>query len=116
MALDLSADAAALTAALVDIESVSGAERRLAGEIAAALRRIPHLTVSGPGSLSGPALVVWSGAHRPVVPPVPHRRSGRAGADAPARPDRVQVAAAYFAGPGASFTDEVCCWPFGDTQ
>ena len=33
MTLDLSADGAALTAALVDIESVSGGEKRLAEEI-----------------------------------------------------------------------------------
>jgi succinyl-diaminopimelate desuccinylase len=41
--LDLSQDPAALTAALVDIPSVSGDEERLAGIIDAALRRLPHL-------------------------------------------------------------------------
>ena len=74
MALDLSADAAALTAALVDIESVSGAERRLAGEIAAALRRIPHLTVHTDGAsvvarttLGRPMRVILAG-HIDTVP------------------------------------------------
>jgi succinyl-diaminopimelate desuccinylase len=47
--LDLSRDAAALTADLVDIESVSGAEARLAGEIEAALRGLPHLSVRSDG-------------------------------------------------------------------
>jgi succinyl-diaminopimelate desuccinylase len=50
MGLDLSADGAALTAALADIESVSGSEQRLAGEIAAALRPLPHLTVHTDGA------------------------------------------------------------------
>jgi succinyl-diaminopimelate desuccinylase len=48
--LDLAADGAALTAALVDIESVSGNEAPLAGEIAAALRPLPHLTVHTDGA------------------------------------------------------------------
>ncbi len=74
MALDLSADGAALTAALVDIESVSGAEQRLAGEIAAALRRIPHLTVHTDGAavvartmLGRPQRVILAG-HIDTVP------------------------------------------------
>jgi succinyl-diaminopimelate desuccinylase len=43
--LDLSLDAAALTVALCDIESVSGNERPLADAIEAALLAVPHLTV-----------------------------------------------------------------------
>jgi succinyl-diaminopimelate desuccinylase len=43
--LDLSADAAALTAALVDTPSVSGDEEQLAGAIEAALTALPHLSV-----------------------------------------------------------------------
>ena len=43
--LDLSLDAAALTVALCDIESVSGNERSLADAIEAALLAVPHLTV-----------------------------------------------------------------------
>jgi succinyl-diaminopimelate desuccinylase len=43
--LDLSQDAATLTAALVDIPSVSGDEQRLADAIEAVLRGLPHLTV-----------------------------------------------------------------------
>jgi succinyl-diaminopimelate desuccinylase len=43
--LDLSADAAALTAAIVDTPSVSGDEEQLAGAIEAALTGLPHLSV-----------------------------------------------------------------------
>jgi succinyl-diaminopimelate desuccinylase len=43
--LDLSADAAALTAAIVDTPSVSGDEEQLAGAIEAALTALPHLSV-----------------------------------------------------------------------
>lgn len=45
MALDLSLDAAALTARLVDIRSESGTEKELADAIETALRALPHLTV-----------------------------------------------------------------------
>ena len=45
MELDLSADAAALTAALVDTPSVSGDEEPLARAIEAALTALPHLSV-----------------------------------------------------------------------
>jgi succinyl-diaminopimelate desuccinylase len=48
--LDLSATAAALTAALVDVESVSGNEQRLADEIHAALAGLPHLSVHRDGN------------------------------------------------------------------
>lgn len=48
-ALDFSLDAAALTVALCDIESVSGNEKRLADEIELALRAFPHLTVDRDG-------------------------------------------------------------------
>ncbi|MGD0683610.1 MAG: succinyl-diaminopimelate desuccinylase [Streptosporangiaceae bacterium] len=50
MALDLSLDAGELTARVVDIESVSGAERTLADAIEAALRALPHLTVHRDGN------------------------------------------------------------------
>ncbi|GAA1277909.1 succinyl-diaminopimelate desuccinylase [Sphaerisporangium rubeum] len=43
--LDLSADVRDLTAALVDVESVSGGEKALADMIEAALAPLPHLTV-----------------------------------------------------------------------
>jgi succinyl-diaminopimelate desuccinylase len=49
MKLDLFADAADLTAQLVDIESVSGAEGPIAGAIEAALRPLPHLSVERDG-------------------------------------------------------------------
>ena len=66
--------AAALTAALTDIESVSGAEQALAAEIAAALRPLPHLTVHTDGaavvartSLGRPQRVILAG-HIDTVP------------------------------------------------
>jgi succinyl-diaminopimelate desuccinylase len=74
MGLDLSADGAALTAALANIESVSGEEQRLAGEIAAALRPLPHLTVHADGAaviarttLGRPERVILAG-HIDTVP------------------------------------------------
>ena len=48
-ALDLSLDAAALTVALCDIESVSGNEKPLADAIEEALRVLPHLSVDRDG-------------------------------------------------------------------
>jgi succinyl-diaminopimelate desuccinylase len=45
LALDLAADPVALTAALVDVPSVSGDERALADAVDAALRALPHLEV-----------------------------------------------------------------------
>ena len=48
--LDLSADAAALTAALVDIASVSGEEKPLADAIERALSAAAHLTVHRDGN------------------------------------------------------------------
>ncbi|MBO0806619.1 MAG: succinyl-diaminopimelate desuccinylase, partial [Nocardiopsaceae bacterium] len=48
--LDLSADGATLTAALVDIASVSGEEKPLADAIERALARLPHLTVRRTGN------------------------------------------------------------------
>ncbi|GAB2604975.1 succinyl-diaminopimelate desuccinylase [Kocuria arenosa] len=47
--LDLAADPADLTAALIDIASVSGSEGPLADAVEAALRRLPHLTVHRDG-------------------------------------------------------------------
>jgi succinyl-diaminopimelate desuccinylase len=48
--LDLSADAAALTASLVDVPSVSGEESPLADAIESALRALGHLTVHRDGN------------------------------------------------------------------
>jgi succinyl-diaminopimelate desuccinylase len=48
--LDLSADAAVLTANLVDVPSTSGEEDQLAGSIDAALRALPHLSVHREGN------------------------------------------------------------------
>jgi succinyl-diaminopimelate desuccinylase len=50
VALDLCLDAGQLTARVVDIESVSGAERPLADAIEAALRGLPHLAVHRDGN------------------------------------------------------------------
>jgi succinyl-diaminopimelate desuccinylase len=49
--LDLSLDAAAVTAALVDVESVSGNEARLADAVEAALRIYPSLDVQRDGNV-----------------------------------------------------------------
>ncbi len=72
--LDLSQDGTALTAALVDIPSVSGDEERLANIIDAALRRIPHLDLYRDGNamvartmLDRPERVVLAG-HIDTVP------------------------------------------------
>jgi succinyl-diaminopimelate desuccinylase len=43
--LDLTADAALLTQAICDVESVSGNERRIADLVEEAVRAVPHLTV-----------------------------------------------------------------------
>ena len=51
MDLDLSLAAPDLTAQLVDIESVSGAEKPLADAIEAALRPLPHLAVHRDGNV-----------------------------------------------------------------
>src|SRR3954452_4010895 len=50
MGLDLAADVVALTAALVDVESVSGDEQRLADLVHDALAALPHLTVIRDGN------------------------------------------------------------------
>ncbi|MFD6418626.1 succinyl-diaminopimelate desuccinylase [Streptomyces sp. NPDC060194] len=49
-ALDLTLDAAALTARLVDLPSVSGEEKPLADAVEAALRALPHLRVDRHGN------------------------------------------------------------------
>ncbi|MQA82433.1 MAG: succinyl-diaminopimelate desuccinylase [Streptosporangiales bacterium] len=50
-ALDLSLDAAGLTAQLVDVESVSGDEAHIADLVEAALRELPHLRVERDGNV-----------------------------------------------------------------
>jgi succinyl-diaminopimelate desuccinylase len=74
MDLDLSAGAAELTARLVDTESVSGDEERLADAIEAALAQCPHLRVVRDGNavvartdLGRPTRVVLAG-HIDTVP------------------------------------------------
>ncbi|SEG42322.1 succinyldiaminopimelate desuccinylase [Thermomonospora echinospora] len=49
MRLDLGADVAELTAAIVDVESVSGSEKDLADAVEEALRPLPHLSVERDG-------------------------------------------------------------------
>ncbi len=73
-ALDLSAPAALLTAALVDVESVSGDEARLADLVEAALRGLPALSVWRRGNVVGartdlgrPQRIVLAG-HLDTVP------------------------------------------------
>jgi succinyl-diaminopimelate desuccinylase len=58
--LDLSLAAPALTAQIVDVESVSGSEQPLADMIEAALGRLPHLTVHREGN----AMVARTGLGR----------------------------------------------------
>ncbi len=72
--MDLSLDGAALTAALVDIPSVSGDEKPLTDELEAALRALPHLTVHRDGNavvarttLGRPERVILAG-HTDTVP------------------------------------------------
>ncbi|HEX7270232.1 MAG TPA: M20/M25/M40 family metallo-hydrolase, partial [Streptosporangiaceae bacterium] len=74
MDLDLSRDAAALTAALVDVPSVSGDEQVLAAAIAGALAGLPHLTTRRDGNavvartdLGRPQRVILAG-HLDTVP------------------------------------------------
>ncbi len=74
MNLDLSRDAGALTASLVDIPSVSGGEEPLAAAIESALSAVPHLAVHRDGntvvartSLGRPRRVVLAG-HIDTVP------------------------------------------------
>lgn len=74
MALDLTSDVVALTEALVDIESVSRNEERIADEVAAALEGLEHLTVTRIGNslvarteLGHPERVVIAG-HLDTVP------------------------------------------------
>lgn len=50
MRLDLTADPVELTAALVDVESVSGDEQRLADLVHEALRDLPHLSLTRTGN------------------------------------------------------------------
>ncbi|RKS71903.1 succinyldiaminopimelate desuccinylase [Actinomadura pelletieri DSM 43383] len=50
MGLDLNSDVVDLTAAIVDMESVSGAEEALADAVEEALRALPHLTVERVGN------------------------------------------------------------------
>ena len=74
MDLDLSRDAAALTAALVDVPSVSGDEQVLADAVADALAALPHLTIRRDGNtvvartdLARPQRVILAG-HLDTVP------------------------------------------------
>src|SRR5690606_26242082 len=83
--LDLSADAADVTAQLVDVESVSGGEQRIADLVERALSDLPHLTVERDGNvvrasteLGRDERVVLAG-HLDTVPVkdnVPSRREG----------------------------------------
>ena len=85
MDLDLSHDSASLTASLVDIQSVSGEEKVIAGLIETALRGLPHLSVHRDGdaviartTLGRPQRVIVAG-HIDTVPVagnLPSRREG----------------------------------------
>jgi len=83
--LDLSSDSAELTASLVDMESVSGAEAGVAAAIERALHGLPHLSVHRDGNalvartaLGRPERVILAG-HIDTVPVagnLPSRREG----------------------------------------
>lgn len=84
-ALDLTADVAALTAALVDVPSVSGTEAVLADAVESALRALPHLRVDRDGDAVvartdlGRGRRVLLAGHLDTVPVadnVPSRRDG----------------------------------------
>src|SRR5437660_9894753 len=74
LVLDLSSSVAALTAALVDIESVSGDEARITDAIEAALRSYPTLSVQRVGNVVvartsyGPSRRVVLAGHLDTVP------------------------------------------------
>jgi succinyl-diaminopimelate desuccinylase len=85
MTLDLADDPVALTAALVDAPSESGAESALADAVEQSLRALPHLRVERDGD----AVVAFTGLGRPervvlaghldtvpIVDNVPSRREG----------------------------------------
>jgi succinyl-diaminopimelate desuccinylase len=83
--LDIGADAVALTAALVDIQSVSGNEATLADQVQAALRAVPALAVERDGNVVlartelGRAQRVVLAGHLDTVPVadnLPSRRDG----------------------------------------
>lgn len=83
--LDLAAGPVELTAALVDVESVSGNERALADAVEQALRRQPHLTVARDGNAvvartdlgrSGRVLLAGHLDTVPVAGNLPSRRDG----------------------------------------
>jgi succinyl-diaminopimelate desuccinylase len=84
-ALDLTADPVALTAALVDVPSVSGDERALADAVEAALRALPHLEVQREGETvlartnlgrAGRVLLAGHLDTVPVADNLPSRRDG----------------------------------------
>jgi succinyl-diaminopimelate desuccinylase len=83
--LDLGVDGGTLTAALVDVESVSGNEDRLTGLVESALRELPGLTVWRDGNVVGARTdlgrrqrVVLAG-HLDTVPVADNLPSRRAG-------------------------------------
>lgn len=86
--LDLTADVVTLTAAVCDIESVSGDERRLADAVETALRTLRHLSVVRDGdtivartSLGRPERVVIAG-HLDTVPVARNLPTSRTTSDA----------------------------------
>jgi succinyl-diaminopimelate desuccinylase len=131
--LDLSVDAAELTAALVDVESVSGAETRLAGLVEQALRALPALTVWRQGNVVGartelgrPRRVVLAG-HLDTVPVagnLPSRRVADAsgerlygcGTSDMKSGDAVALRAAYLVGTGALTPGVDVSWFFYDCE
>jgi succinyl-diaminopimelate desuccinylase len=127
--LDLSADVVSLTGALVDVESVSGDEARLAGLIEAALLRLPSLTVERDGNVVlartrfGLSSRVVLGGHLDTVPVAGNLPSIRDGAllrgcgtsDMKAGV-AVALRLAHLVGSGAVRTTSDVTWVFYDCE
>ena len=127
--LDLSQDGGALTAALIDVESVSGNEAELADLVEAALRRYPALGVERDGnvvlartSLGRPQRVALAG-HLDTVPTagnVPSRVDGGrllgCGASDMKSGVAVQLRVAHVVGSGALDPGTDLTWVFYDCE
>jgi succinyl-diaminopimelate desuccinylase len=127
--LDLSSDAAALTAALVDVESVSGTEQRLADLVEDALRRSGRLTVARDGNVvlartsAGRAQRVVLAGHLDTVPiadNVPSRLDGAmlygCGTTDMKSGLAVMLRVAHLVGTGALDPRVDLCWVFYDCE
>ena len=127
--LDLSADVVTLTAALVDVESVSGDEQALADLVEAALRELPGLTVVRDANVvlartdSGRASRIVLAGHLDTVPVaanLPSVRDGDrlrgCGTSDMKSGDAVALRLAYLVGIGALTPRHELTWIFYDCE